>query len=295
MQTLSVTATRHSVPSYAQRLPPEVFFVTSALFHYTGPAFAVLLFSRVDPLGVAWLRIASAALIFAAWQRPWRLYRQIGAADLRTVIALGLVLAAMNTTFYLALARLPLATVGAIEFLGPIGLATFGLRSARNAGALLLAVLGVYVLTDIRIERAPLGYVYAFANGILFTLYIVVGHRIAADGGTVSGIHRLGVAMLIAAVAAFPVGIRDAVPALLHPALLAAAIGVGVCSSVIPYVLDQLAMARLTRASFALMLTLLPATATGVGMLVLGQIPAPVEFIGIGLVIAGVALHRRLP
>jgi inner membrane transporter RhtA len=75
--------------------------------------------------------------------------------------------------------------------------------------------------------------------------------------------------------------------------LLAAGIGVGICSSVVPYVLDQLAMARLPRATFALMLTLLPATATVVGIVVLGQIPTQWEAAGIGLVIAGVALHRR--
>jgi inner membrane transporter RhtA len=158
--------------------------------------------------------------------------------------------------------------------------------------ALVLAALGVHWLIDIRIEGAALGYVFAFANCALFVLYIVLGHRIAADGGA-RGIHRLGIAMLVAALAAAPIGIGDALPALRNPALLAAGIGVGICSSVIPYILDQLAMARLPRATFALMLTLLPATATVVGIVVLGQIPTPWEAAGIGLVIAGVALHRR--
>jgi inner membrane transporter RhtA len=278
--------------SLAQRVPPELFFVASALFHYIGPAFAVLLFARIGPPGVAWLRITSAALIFALWQRPWRSFRDLSAADRRTVIALGVVLATMNITFYLALARLPLATVGAIEFLGPIALAAAGLRGPRNTVALVLAALGVHWLIDIRIEGAALGYVFAFANCALFVLYIVLGHRIAADGGA-RGIHRLGIAMLVAALAAAPIGIGDALPALRNPALLAAGIGVGICSSVIPYILDQLAMARLPRATFALMLTLLPATATVVGIVVLGQIPTPWEAAGIGLVIAGVALHRR--
>ncbi len=269
-----------------------MFFITSALFHYIGPAFAVLLFSRVEPLGVAWLRIGSAAAVFAVWQRPWRFFRELGAANQRRVIALGIVLAAMNCTFYLALAQLPLATVGAIEFLGPVVLAAAGMRGTRNALALAFAALGVFWLTKVRIEGAPLAYLFAFANCALFVLYIVLGHRIAADGGA-RGIHRLGLAMLVATLVAFPVGIADAAPALEDPALLAAGIGVGICSSVIPYILDQLAMARLARASFALMLTLLPATATVVGMLILRQIPTPLEFAGIGLVIAGIAIHRR--
>ena len=101
-----------------------------------------------------------------------------------------------------------------------------------------------------------------------------------------------GAAMLVAMVAALPVGIMDAAPALVSPMLLAAAIGVGITSSVIPYVCDQLAMARLPRASFALMLALLPATAVAIGVLVLRQVPTPIELVGMGFVIAGVAIHR---
>ena len=103
-------------------VPPEVFFICSAIFHYLGPAFAVLLFAEVDVLGVAWLRIASAAVVFAAWKRPWRLFVQLDTGERRTVIALGFVLAIMNVCFYLAIDRLPLATVGTIEFLGPISI-----------------------------------------------------------------------------------------------------------------------------------------------------------------------------
>ena len=99
--------------------------------------------------------------------------------------------------------------------------------------------------------------------------------------------------MLIAMVAALPIGIADAARALIDPVLLGAGIGVGVSSSVIPYVCDQLAMARLPRASFALLLSLLPATASLVGLVVLRQVPSPAELGGIGLVIAGVALHRE--
>jgi len=277
--------------SRAFRPPPEIYFVVSALFHYIGPAFAVLLFAHVAPLGVAWLRIAAAAAVFSMWQRPWRLFRRLDGAHRRYVVLLGLVLAAMNSVFYLALEKLPLATVGAIEFLGVIGLAAAGARTLRNGFALLLAVAGVYLLTDVRIEGAPLAYVFAFANCGLFMLYVVLGHRLAAAGGA-TGIERLSAAMLVAALVALPLGIGDAAPAFLDPLLLGAGIGVGVCSSVIPYVLDQLAMARLSRASFALMLTLLPATATVVGMLMLAQFPTSLEFAGIGLVLAGIALHR---
>src|SRR5881409_3910424 len=84
-------------------VPPHAFFVGSAIFHYLGPSFAVLLFTRVDPLGVAWLRIASAGVIFAAWRQPWRALRVCGANARRLVVSFGVVLAVMNTCFYLAI------------------------------------------------------------------------------------------------------------------------------------------------------------------------------------------------
>ena len=276
----------------AGRVPPHAYFMVSAVFHYLGPAFAVLLFAEVSPLGVAWLRIASAAAVFALWRRPWGYFRRLDAPARNTVLMLGAVLALMNVCFYLAIARLPLGTVGAIEFLGPIGLAAAGMHSRRNFAALVLAAAGVLVLTDARLAGTPVGFLFAFLNCALFVLYIVLGHRIAKDGGA-TGIDRLGAAMLVAMVAALPIGVRDAAPAFLDPLLLAAGIGVGLCSSVIPYVCDQLAMAKLPRATFALLLSLLPAMASIIGVLVLRQIPSTIEIAGIGLVIGGVALHRQ--
>jgi inner membrane transporter RhtA len=271
-----------------ERVPPHAYFVVSAIFHYLGPSFAVLLFARVEPLGVAWLRIASAAIIFGIWRRPWRYFRQLSLSDRWIVAALGLVLAGMNSLFYLAIKVLPLATVGAIEFLGPIALAALGMRSKRNLLALIVVIAGVAVLTDVRIGGAPAGYLFAFGNCAMFALYIILGHRLSGHGG----LDRLGMSMLLAAVVALPFGIRAALPAFHSVGLLAAAIGVGVTSSVIPYVTDQLAMARVSRATFAVLLSILPATAATIGFLVLRQVPTWLELTGIGLVIAGVALHR---
>jgi inner membrane transporter RhtA len=275
----------------ARPVPPEAFFICSAIFHYLGPAFAVLLFARVDVLGVAWLRIASAAVVFAVWKRPWRLFAELGAGERRIVIALGFVLAIMNVCFYLAIDRLPLATVGTIEFLGPIALAAFGVRTMRNFAALLLACGGVFLLTNMRISGEPIGYIFAFANCALFVLYILLGHRIAATGGR-GGVERLAMAMLVASVVVTPIGLRSASTVLLDPMLLLAGAGVGICSSVIPYICDQFAMARLSKTTFALMLSLLPAIACLVGIVVLRQIPSISELSGVGAVITGVALKR---
>jgi inner membrane transporter RhtA len=144
----------------------------------------------------------------------------------------------------------------------------------------------------VRFGGQPLGFVFAFANCAFFMLYVVLGHRIAQDGGA-AGIDRLGAAMLVAFVTITPIGISGALPAVLHPLLLLAGIGVGICSSVIPYVSDQLAMARLPRATFALLLSLLPASATVIGIVVLHQIPTLIEIAGILFVAGGVALHRE--
>jgi inner membrane transporter RhtA len=289
-QAATVSATRFS--RLAASAPPESFFVGSAVFHYLGPAFAVLLFALVEPVGVAWLRIAAAAAVFALWRRPWRALAGLEGGALRTVVAMGVVLALMNACFYVSIDRLPLGTVAAIEFLPVIALAAAGMRTGRNALALATAVGGVYLLTDVRIEGEPVGVAFAFVNAVLFALYIVLAHRVAQDG-RISGIDGLGAAMLVAVVAITPIGAWSAAPALLDPIAVAAGIGVGISSSVIPYVFDQLAMARLSRAAYSLMVSLLPATATVVGIVVLAQIPSATEVAGVGLVVAAVAVHRE--
>jgi inner membrane transporter RhtA len=275
----------------AYRVPPQAWFGVSAVFHYLGPSFAVLLFPAIGVLGVAWMRIASAALIFAPWTRPWR---TIHAADWRLrclLIGLGFCLAAMNSAFYLALDRLPMSTVAAMEFVGTIGVALYGLRTARNLAALALAVSGVYRLLRVTWTVEPAGVFWAALNAALFVGYIVLGHRLSQSGAS-AGVERLGAAMLIAFVFVMPIGFLQALTALSSPLLVLAGIGVGVCSSVVPYVCDQLAMSRLPRASFALMLALLPATATVIGVIVLAQIPSVQDIAGVLLVMAGVAIHR---
>jgi inner membrane transporter RhtA len=277
--------------TFARSAPPESFFAISAVFHYLGPAFAVLLFARVDVLGVAWLRIVSAALIFAAWRRPWRSFAALDRDGKRLLVAWGAVLAVMNCVFYSAIDRLPLGTVAAIEFLPVIVLAAVGARTGRNLAALVLAVAGVYLLTDVVLAGEPLGVAFAAVNAALFALYIVLGARVAEHGAG-AGIDALAASMLIAAVIVTPIGGWAVVPVLDDPVALAAGIGVGVSSSVIPYVADQLALARIKRSTYALMVALLPATATVIGIVVLAQLPTAVEVVGVALVVLGVAVHQ---
>jgi inner membrane transporter RhtA len=273
-------------------VPPHAFFVVSAVFHYLGPSFAVLLFAYVEPLGVAWIRIGSAALVFALWRRPWRKIAGASRQTLLLIAGLAATLAAMNACFYVAIDRLPLATVAAIEFVAPIAVALAGVRNSRNLAALIISVAGVYALIGLAGTDDLMGLLFAAMNAIFFALYVVIGHALARAEGGGTAVDRLGAAMLVALVLAAPIGFKDATVALLSPMLLLAGIGVGVTSSVIPYVCDQLAMARLPRATFALMLAMLPATACIIGAIVLRQIPSPIEILGIALVAVGIAIHK---
>ena len=275
----------------AEAVPPHAWFGVSALFHYLGPSFAVLLFPSVGVLGVAWMRITSAALFFVVATQPWRV---LTAADRRTrflLLGLGVALAAMNSAFYLALARLPIALVATIEFVGVIGVALWGLRTRRNFAALALAAGGALLLTGPRWSddrsRAGLGDSQRravrrlYRDGPSHRPRRRRGRGRAAgrgdgDRGAGSDADRL----------------RRGARVFAHPSLVLAGLGVGLCSSVIPYVCDQLAMSRLPRATFALLLALLPAMATLIGTVVLRQVPSLVDLAGIALVMGGVAIHQ---
>ncbi len=238
------------------------------------------------------MRIASAALVFAVWRRPWRKFLTLDRNGRLLIVALGAVFAVMNACFYISIDRLPLATVAAIEFIGPIALAVIGARTGRNGAAVVAAAFGVYLLTHVRFGGEPIGLAFAFANAALFTAYIVLAHRVARRSA-MGGVDGLAAAMMFAFVFVSPIGFWSAAHAMSDPVAIGAGVGVGISSSVIPYVFDQLAMARLARATYALLVSLLPATATAIGVIVLHQLPSLVVVAGIALVMIGVALHRE--
>jgi len=275
-------------------LPDYSYFVGSAVFHYLGPAFAVLLFALVPPVGVAWLRLATAAIVYALWRRPWRSAGRAQPFALLLVGTMGVVVGVMNPVFYLAIERLPLGTVAAIEFLPVVALAAVGIRSRRNAVALGVAVGGVVLLSEVRIAGEPLGFAFAFVNAALFALYIVLAHRVSREPAF-GGLDGLAAAMLVALVVVTPIGAWSALPVFTSPAAIGAGVGVGVTSSLIPYVCDQLAMRKMARATYALAVSLLPATATVIGAVVLAQVPSLRDALGVALVVGGVAAHESGP
>jgi inner membrane transporter RhtA len=263
---------------------------------YVGAALAVDLFDLLSPAVVAVLRLLGAALVLLAWRRPARAAwqgRRLGRAA-----AFGLATALMNVAFYEAIARLPLGTAVAVEFCGPVTVAALASRRPRDVAAVVLAGLGVLLIADVRWAGSPSGVLWALAAAALWAAYIVLGKRVASAG---SGVDDLAVGFGVATLVLSPVllarlftpGGRAELSALVEPRVLIVAVGVGVLSSVVPYVLDQIVLRRVGRARFAVLLALLPATATAVGLLALAQLPSPLEAVGIAAVVGAVALRSR--
>jgi inner membrane transporter RhtA len=274
------------------RAPAPVLFVIGAVSMYVGAALAVGLFTVLAPAAVAVLRMLGAAAVLLAWRRPpaaaWRGARLLRAA------AFGLATAGMNIAFYEAIARLPLGTAVAVEFCGPVAVAAVASRRPRDVAAVVLAAVGVALIADVRWSGSPSGVLWALAAAALWAAYIVLGKRVAGAG---NGLDDMAVGFAVAAVVLSPLLLLPSgatgLAALADPVVLLLAVGVGVLSSVVPYVLDQLVLRRVGQARFAVLLALLPATATIVGLIALRQVPSPLEAVGIAAVVAAVALRSR--
>lgn len=274
--------------SRLDRVPPEPFFAIGAISQYAGAAIAVVLFEYVAAGTVALLRVVGAAMIIVvarrSWSRPWS-RETLGAAAV-----FGTVLALMNLSFYLAIDRLPLGNAVAVEFLGPVAVAAVGARSVRTASGLGLAAIGVAVLVGVTPEGSVAGFGFALLAGVFWAGYIVVGHRVAMSG---AGVDGLGVGMAVGAlvIAPFTAGGLGALGT--RPLLILAALATGLLSNAIPYGIDQAVLARIDRARFALLQSLLPLTATVVGFAVLAQRPTVSELVGIALVAVAIVLARE--
>ena len=279
-----------SEPLRASSAPQLVgLFVLNAISQYSGASLAVRAFAAMPAAGVAWIRVLTGAVVLGAWRRPWRQLRHQPATVLLLVAAFGVALASMNLVFYLALQHLPLGTTVAIEFIGPILVAAIAARGPRNLVALLVAVAGVVTLSRISVSGSLLGVVLAITAGLLWALYIVLAHQVARRGLGTTG---LAAAMAVGTLAIAPVAAAPAVQSAGHGTVLLLAVGAGLLSSVIPYALDQVLLRRLSRGAFALLLSLLPATATAMGLVLLRQVPQPLELLGIGLVVVAVILRN---
>ncbi|WP_083666430.1 EamA family transporter [Saccharomonospora sp. CUA-673] len=266
-------------------VPAPALFVLSGISIYVGAAVAVWLFEAATPAGVAWLRCLGAAVILLAWRRPgreaWR------GKPLLLAGTFGVVTALMNVVYYEAIARLPLGTATAIEFVGPVLVAALGSRTKRDFAALTLVIAGVLAIADVQWSGSPSGVAFALAAAAAWAGYIVLGKKVALGG---NGIDSLAVGFTVATVVLSPLALGTG-GVWGEPDLMLLGIGVGVLSTVVPYCLDQIVLRRVGQARFAVLLALLPVTASIVGFLVLDQVPALTEAIGILAVVGGVLLR----
>jgi len=270
-------------------VPAPLLFVVSGLTQYLGAALAVGIFGVVAASTVAWLRIAVAAVVLVVWQRPWRIRWQ--PADLRTAVVFGVVLAVMNVAFYIAIDHLPLGTAVAIEFLGPVAVAAVTGRGWRDRVGIAIAAVGVVLLAGVSLDTGPDAVVGLVAIGVAaacWAAYILLGRRVAR--AATGGVTGLAVAMAAGALLLSPFLAGGAGPVLHDWRLAALVVAIAVCSSVVPYALEQVVLRRVRAATFAVLLAMLPATAAVIGAVVLRQVPHGLEVVGLLLVSGAIVL-----
>ncbi|STY83458.1 EamA family transporter [Mobiluncus mulieris] len=274
-------------------VPAPLIFMLEGTIQYVGAGLAVGLFALFAPLTVAWLRSVIAGVILVAWRRPWG-KRALTRQGYAWSCAFGVALVAMNTTFYEAIARLPLGTTVSIEFLGPVIFAAIGLSGIIGKLAVLIAFSGVVLIGGIALDLTQTtqlyGLIWALVAGGMWVAYMALGRKVALLG---RGMDSLAVAVLLGSFLQLPFAIPEMPLMIGHPEALVLAVAMSTCSSVIPYVLEQVVMRGVRAPLFALLSALLPVTSLAVGLVMLRQVPSLAELGGLALVSVALALTYR--
>ncbi len=267
MHTLTSKPRGISLRAAAASVPPPILPLIGMATVQVGAALGKSLFTTLNPGGVVFLRVGSAALILLLAWRP-RLHGY-SRGQYATAVLFGLVLATMNLSFYESIARLPLGIAVALEFTGPLGVAVAGSRRVLDMAWVILAAGGIILLapwTGSRLD--PLGILFALIAGALWAAYILLSAR---TGKAFSGATGLVLSMTIAAVVLVPVGVANGGTRLLDPRILLIGAAVGILSSVIPYSLELEALRRLPTRVFGILMSMEPAIAALVGFLTLRE------------------------
>jgi inner membrane transporter RhtA len=261
-----------------------------------GAALANKLFADAGPGGVVFLRLLLSAVILLAVARPT--LRNRSRSDRLAAIAFGLVLGAMNWSFYEALNRLPLGVAVTIEFTGPLAVAIAGSRRLLDAVWVVLAGGGVVLLASRGSHQGvhPLGVVLALVAAVCWALYILLSQRVGAVFARLDG---LAIALGVGTLVVIPAGIIQGGSALVEPHVIFGGLGIALLSSLIPYSLELIALRRLSAYAFGLLMSLEPAVAALAGVLVLGQSLTAVLTVAVVMVVAAsvgnTLTARRLP
>lgn len=248
-------------------LPLAALFVAMTSIQF-GAALAKSLFAVLGAQGATAMRLILATLMLLVLYRPWRGGTLAGSR--RSLAIYGIALGLMNLFFYLALERVPMGIVVAIEFIGPLGVAIAASRRGWDFAWILLAVLGLLLLLPLkpgmaRLDPVGIGYALLAAGG--WALYIVYGMR----AGSKHGGRVVALGMVLASVVVLPVGVAHAGSALLDWHLLPLGIAVAVLSSALPYSLEMHALTRIPARTFGILMSLEPALAALAGLVLLGE------------------------
>lgn len=254
------------------------------------------LFPVVGAQGTTAVRVGLSALLMLMLWRPWRW--RLSRADAQAVALYGAALGAMNLMFYLSLQTLPFGLAVAIEFAGPLAVTIWSSRRAVDFIWVALAIAGLALLLPLGLSGStldPLGVLYAVGAAVFWALYIVFGKR----AGHLHAGQSVSLGLLVAALVVVPVGVAHAGAALLSPSVLLVGVAVAAISSALPISLEMMALKRLPKEAFGIMISMEPAVAALLALALLGERLDTVQWLAIGCIVAAsmgsAATARRLP
>jgi inner membrane transporter RhtA len=260
----------------------------SMLCVQAGLALSLGLIDQIGVEGAAWLRLSWAGVLLVLIVRPRP--SAFTKKTFLTCVVLGVVTAAVTLLFMAAIARIPLGTASALEFLGPLGVAVAQGRGRGRVAWPGLAAVGVLLLTQPWAEAVdPVGVAYALGAAVCWGCYILLTQRV---GDGVEGVNGLAVSMGVAAIFSTVVVGPEVIPRV-TPEILLIGVGLATLLPVIPFTLEMMALRRLTTAAFGTLMSIEPAFAMVIGYLVLSQAPDGAGVVGIVLVVvAGIGAAR---
>lgn len=278
--------TSAAAPATPGPLLPGLAILGSMVSVNIGAAFAKTLFPVIGSAGVTALRVGLAACLLAAFWRPWRVLPS--RKDAGNLLVYGLMLGLMNLTIYAAFARIPIGVAIAIEVTGPLALVLLSSRSPRDVAWVACAAFGLWLLLPLGSSTAgldPKGVAWALAAAFCWAMYIVFGKRVS----TLRGGHAVAWGMLVASFCAVPAGLLQAGSTLFAPWVLGIGLAVALLSSILPYSLEMMALARLPRRVFGILVSAGPAIGALAGWIVLGEMLTALQWLAIGLIIVATA------
>lgn len=275
----------HATSTPAPALAPFLAIVGSLISVNVGAAYAKGLFPLVGSAGITATRVGLASILLLAFWRPWR--APLARADALNVAIYGVMLGLMNLLIYAAFARIPIGVAIAIEVIGPLAVVVLSSRHLRDFAWVAFAACGLWLLAPKAGAAAldPVGVAAAAGAGFCWAMYIVFGKRVS----TLKGGHVVAWGMLAAALCTVPVGIAQAGSALFAPQVLLGGLMVALLSSILPYSLEMMALARLPRRVFGILVSAGPAVGALAGFFVLGEVLTTTQWLAIGLIVVATA------